>query len=163
MGLLDTVSKIGIGKFFVVGSDIIEAGIKTAKGSPKGVVALGFGLNVAAQAGLARKGHVVKDSGSAALGELGSAGGGVIGGLLPIPGGSVIGSLTGYTIANSIGRSVIGSAMTAGQSINHLNVGGNYKDTEVAYTMRQRAAQEMSGSLLNARMYLGAEGWMQHG
>jgi hypothetical protein len=43
-----------------------------------------------------------------------------------------------------------------------LNFGGNYKDTTVAYTMRQKAAQELGGSLLNARTYLGKEAVLFH-
>jgi hypothetical protein len=41
-------------------------------------------------------------------------------------------------------------------------MGGDYQDTQVAWTMRQRAAQEMSGSLLNARQYLGKEAALMH-
>lgn len=39
---------------------------------------------------------------------------------------------------------------------------GRYEDTEVAYTMRQRAVHEMSGSLLNARHVLGREAALMH-
>jgi hypothetical protein len=43
-----------------------------------------------------------------------------------------------------------------------LKTGGNYEDTEAAYTMRQAACNELSGSLLNARQWLGREGAMMH-
>jgi hypothetical protein len=41
-------------------------------------------------------------------------------------------------------------------------MGGGYQDTQTAYTMRQRAAQELTGSLLNARPYLGKEAALMH-
>lgn len=44
----------------------------------------------------------------------------------------------------------------------HFNAGGDYEDTQVAYTQRQRAVQELSQSLLNARMYLGKESVLMH-
>ena len=49
-----------------------------------------------------------------------------------------------------------------GPSSRRLQFGGRYEDNEVAYTMRQRAAQELGGSLLNARRYLGAEAALMH-
>lgn len=48
------------------------------------------------------------------------------------------------------------------RSIRHVNMGGNYEDTRVAYTMRQRAAQEMGTSVMNARSWLGKEGILMH-
>lgn len=44
----------------------------------------------------------------------------------------------------------------------HINMGGNYEDTQTAYTMRQRAAQEMGSSVLNARQWLGKESALMH-
>lgn len=44
----------------------------------------------------------------------------------------------------------------------HINMGGNYEDTRMAYTMRQRASQEMGSSVMNARRYLGSEGILMH-
>ena len=46
--------------------------------------------------------------------------------------------------------------------LRHFNAGGDYEDTQVAFTMRQRAAQEMSTSLLNARAWLGKEALLFH-
>jgi hypothetical protein len=43
-----------------------------------------------------------------------------------------------------------------------VQFGGNYRDTQAAATMRQAAVQEMSGSLLNARQYLGNEAFYLH-
>jgi hypothetical protein len=49
-----------------------------------------------------------------------------------------------------------------GRNSSRLNTGGNYRDTQVACTMRQAAVQEMSHSLLNARQYLGREAAYLH-
>lgn len=46
--------------------------------------------------------------------------------------------------------------------IKHVNMGGNYTDSRVAYTMRQRAAQEMGSSVMNARTWLGKEAALMH-
>jgi len=43
-----------------------------------------------------------------------------------------------------------------------FNMGGNYEDTEYAYTQRQRGAMEIGQSLLNARQYLGKEALLMH-
>jgi hypothetical protein len=43
-----------------------------------------------------------------------------------------------------------------------VRFGGNFKDSQPAYTMRQKAEQELSGSLLNARRYLGREAQLFH-
>lgn len=48
------------------------------------------------------------------------------------------------------------------QRKNTLNFGGRRYDFAAAYTMRQAAAQEMGGSLLNARQRLGQEAAMFH-
>lgn len=43
-----------------------------------------------------------------------------------------------------------------------MRFGGDYRDTQVAYTMRSVAAREMSTSLMNARQWLGQEGAFLH-
>jgi hypothetical protein len=43
-----------------------------------------------------------------------------------------------------------------------INFGGNFRDSEAAYTMRQLAVQEMAGSLTNARQFLGNESSFMH-
>jgi hypothetical protein len=48
------------------------------------------------------------------------------------------------------------------RSVKHINMGGNYEDSAVAYTMRQRAAQEMGSSVMNARQWLGQEALLLH-
>lgn len=48
------------------------------------------------------------------------------------------------------------------RDLKHVNMGGNYDDTQLAYTMRQRAAQELGSSVMNARQYLGREALLMH-
>jgi hypothetical protein len=49
-----------------------------------------------------------------------------------------------------------------GRQAQHSNFCGDYKDSEAAFTMRQRAVQEMGSSALNARRHLGSEAVMMH-
>lgn len=89
--------------------------------------------------------------------------GGAIGGLLGGPIGAMVGSAV---LSGPIERGVSSVVNTIAQlhnTNNRVHAGGDYKDTQRAYTMRQRAAQEMSGSLFNARQYLGSEATMFHG
>jgi hypothetical protein len=50
------------------------------------------------------------------------------------------------------------AAVDFGSNMRRSSFGGDYRDTQVAVTMRQAAAREMSGSLMNARHWLGQEG-----
>jgi hypothetical protein len=91
-------------------------------------------------------------------GPLGTAVGVAIGGTI----GSIVGGIKGYnTLYDSTANGIIAATKAAKASL-HYNIGGNYKDTTIASTMRQRAASEMSGSLLNARMWLGQEARLSH-
>lgn len=88
-----------------------------------------------------------------------------------------VGDVVGTTIAGPVGGFILGS-ITEGvggkigdavqffndidRNIRHINMGGNYEDTRAAYTMRQRAAQELGSSVMNARQWLGKEGALMH-
>jgi hypothetical protein len=87
------------------------------------------------------------------------------------------GDLIGSTLAGPIGGWALGAAFEHAASpvegaiqmftdfnkqIKHVNMGGNYEDTRIAYTMRQRAAQEMGSSSMNARSWLGQESVLLH-
>lgn len=48
------------------------------------------------------------------------------------------------------------------QNYSGIKMGGWYSNTQAAYTMRQAAVKEMSGSLMNARQFLGKEGMLMH-
>ncbi len=46
--------------------------------------------------------------------------------------------------------------------VRHLEMGGNYKDTEVAQRQRLIAIQDMNSSLIAGRRYLGQEALLMH-
>ena len=75
--------------------------------------------------------------------------------------GMVVGMALDPIIKNAVGKP-IQALHDLGRNAHRLHTGGDYKDTQVAYTMRQAAAQEMSSSLLNARSYLGREAAFLH-
>jgi hypothetical protein len=79
-------------------------------------------------------------------------------------GASVGGEIAGFfTRRGSYERGRMASYAAAGVIGKHkVQFGRGFRDTEEAYTMRQQAVQEMAGSLLNARQYLGNEAFFLH-
>lgn len=88
-----------------------------------------------------------------------------------------VGDLIGTSLAGPLGGFALGMAFDAAAApvtdvvqsfvdfnklVKHVNMGGNYEDTRIAYTMRQRAAQEMGSSVMNARSWLGKEAILMH-
>jgi len=109
----------------------------------------------------APKGEIIK-RGAEGVGMLtGQAFGGAAGGLLFGMPGEIAGQIIGGTVGERVG-STLKPLEDLGHQAYHLNFGGEYKDTEVAWTMRQRAVQEMGSSALNARQYLGKEAALMH-
>jgi hypothetical protein len=121
--------------------------------------------------------------GTAIGGAVGGIGGFAIGAGIGsiIPGaGTIIGGLigAGIGIAGAIGGEAIGGALAKGparqlglgaraivktaRAVDRIQFGGNFVDSRAAHTMRQRAVQEMSGSMLNARQFLGNEAIFLH-
>lgn len=49
-----------------------------------------------------------------------------------------------------------------GMRAHRLSTGGDYRDTQAAFTMRMAAVQQLSTSLLSAREYLGKEALLMH-
>jgi hypothetical protein len=96
-----------------------------------------------------------------------------LGSLVPIPGATMIGGMIGSLIGDPIaefftrrgdyekGRRASFNAAGA-MAKRKVQFGRGFRDTEEAYTMRQMAVQEMAGSLLNARQYLGNEAFFLH-
>lgn len=90
--------------------------------------------------------------------------------LIPIPVlGLAVGAVTagalGFTVDKPIRRTAERAIQAFARIEQHsrgLHMGGGYTDTEQAYTMRARAAQEMGRSILNARSYLGMEAQLFH-
>lgn len=109
----------------------------------------------------APKGHKMSGFVGGAARTAAFAVGDVIGSML---GGPLMGMALG-SITEHAGETV-GDAVQFFNDFNkmtkHINMGGNYEDTRVAYTMRQRAAQEMGTSVMNARTYLGKEAALMH-
>lgn len=90
--------------------------------------------------------------------------GGAIGGAFGIP-PQVTSLVAGFVLGGSIDRSIIAGAQYAvdfGSNMRKARYGGGYIDSSMALTMRQAAAREMSGSLLNARQWLGSEAAFLH-
>jgi hypothetical protein len=111
--------------------------------------------------------------GMAVGGVIGGVVGAVAGAFAPIPGASLVGNIAGNLIGEGIGgalfeepaqnigmmaRSIVKSA----RAIDTVQFGRGFQDSRDAYTMRQRAVQEMSGSMMNARQYLGNEAAFLH-
>lgn len=134
--------------------------------------------DVGLSAATAPRGHMVSRGTAAVAGVLGGYAGyaagsglGAMIGSMIMPGigtatGGFIGGIIGGTIGDVIVRDPTEIAMQrfAGLSRNmrHLEMGGTYLDTQAAMTMRQVAVRELSGSLLNARQYLGKEAILFH-
>jgi hypothetical protein len=75
--------------------------------------------------------------------------------------GDLIGQYLGYEVGYRVGKPL---EYFAGFNRQGPGSGwaGDFEDYQAAYTMRQRAAQEMNSSLLNARRYLGQEAALFH-
>lgn len=129
----------------------------------------GFGMSFRGQApfmlvsatlgaATAERGHALSEGAR----TFGAATGTLIGGLLGGGAGMLIGGYLGDEIAgSSIAKGVQALAEVAGHYRN-INMGGHFKDSEAAWTMRQVAVREMGLSLLNARRYLGQEAVLMH-
>ena len=109
-------------------------------------------------AGMAPRHHKLSTLSGGVVPFIGSAVGAALGGGL----GALAGGLVGDTMAQTGVGKAVQYFTDAGLNMPRLHTGGDYQDTEQAYTMRQAAAQEMSRSLLNARQYLGKEAAFMH-
>ena len=106
----------------------------------------------------APRGHAV----SAGAESLSMGMGGLLGGLMFGP----LGAIAGGVIADTYFAGQVGKAFQSlhdlDRNLHRLHMGGDYQDTQQNYTMRQAAVAEMSGSLMNARAWLGREGRAMH-
>ena len=103
------------------------------------------------------------------VGELIGAALGAPFGPLGVGVGQIAGNLIGFPLAQfftqrrNYEKGRMASYAAAGAIAKHkVQFGRGFRDTEEAYTMRQMAVQEMAGSLLNARQYLGNEAFFLH-
>lgn len=106
----------------------------------------------------APRGHFLSKGFGSAGGLIGSAVGGLIGG---IP-GAIVGGALGDQVSEKFIGDTYQSFSELNRNITALNMGGNYRDTQKSFTMRQNAVREMSGSLMNARSVLGKEAAYMH-
>jgi hypothetical protein len=125
----------------------IGAGVSAAAGQAAGIGGYYAGTAIGAGVGEALATFL--------LPGVGTAIGGYVGGFV----GGMLGSMTGDKIGRGTTQGLINKAVL---STPRVRFGGNFKDSQPAYTMRQKAEQELSGSLLNARRYLGREAQLMH-
>ena len=108
----------------------------------------------------------------AAIGSVIPGAGTVVGGIIGL-GIGLAGALGGAIGGEQIGGSLIqGPARQAGlaaraisrtaRAVDRIQFGGNFVDSAGAHTMRQRAVADMSGSMMNARQFLGNEAVFLH-
>lgn len=84
-----------------------------------------------------------------------------VGGIAGAYAGDVLGEFFGRRGSYESGR-MASIRATGAIAKRKVQFGRGFRDTEEAYTMRQMAVQEMAGSLLNARQYLGNEAYFMH-
>lgn len=87
--------------------------------------------------------------------------GGIVGGIVGAIGGETIGNLAFQGPARQLGLGARAIVKTA-RAVDRIQFGGNFVDSRSAHTMRQRAVSDMSGSMLNARQFLGNEAIFLH-
>lgn len=116
--------------------------------------------------GMAPRGEKLATGAGAAAGMgVGGFLGGAVGAALAGPGGAMVGSMAGGFLLDPIIQDKVQAGVSYvahhGRNITKLEAGAQHAaflQTEQAYTMRQAAVREMSGSLLNSRRWLGNEG-----
>jgi hypothetical protein len=108
--------------------------------------------------GMAGRGQKVEAAAGSAAAGIGSFIGGAVFGL---PGALAGGFLADEFFSSRVGKAV-GRLKDVARNQHHVNFSSGFEDSENAFTMRQRAVQEMSGSLMNARQYIGNEGSFMH-
>lgn len=80
-------------------------------------------------------------------------------------GGAPAALLAGFLVVPGVEKKMAGTFQWLhdfAREATRLHMGGQYYDTQAAYTMRQVAVREMAGSLMNARQFLGKEGILYH-
>ncbi len=117
---------------------------------------------MSAPTGHALSKSIAAGTSSSVLAMAGAIAGTMLGG--PIGGyvGSFAAMLLGGEATDKAVSNGIQSLVDFGSNMRKVRFGGDYRDTQMALTMRQVAAREMSRSLVNARQYLGLEGAFLH-
>jgi phage tail tape-measure protein len=122
---------------------------------------LGAGLITAAViSGIAPRGEKLSSASAVAGSTFGFMAGEALGAPLG-PAGAIIGGIAGQMIGEKIGKPMQ-KFTEFGRNLRRLETGGGYQDSQLKWTMRQRAAAELGGSLMNARQILGREAAFMH-
>ena len=106
----------------------------------------------------APRGHAI----SAGVEGLTMGAGALLGGMMFGLPGAVVGGILGDSSVSRAIAKPFQMLHDYERNFRRLRMGGDYQDSEQAWTMRQAAVQEMSGSLFNARAWLGREGRAMH-
>jgi hypothetical protein len=88
--------------------------------------------------------------------------GGAIGGMLGFTFGGAVGGMAGDKVFGAGLEKTVQAIADIGSERGKLHMGGNFVDSQAAWTMRQTAVQSMATSNLNARRYLGQEAAFMH-
>lgn len=99
--------------------------------------------------------------GTMILPGVGTVVGSLIGGVAGYMSGEMGGSALMQPMARNLGLGARAIVRTS-RAVDTVQFGGNFTDSRGAYTMRQRAVQDMSGSMMNARQFLGNEAIFLH-
>ena len=93
---------------------------------------------------------------------LGGAIGGMIGFTFGGAAGGIAGAMAGDKVIGAGLEKTVQAVGDIGSERGKLHMGGDFEDSQPAWTMRQTAVQSMATSNLNARRYLGSEAAFMH-
>jgi hypothetical protein len=124
-------------------------------------------LGGAYAAATAPKGQAVSRGLASGVGWGGTAAiAGILGTMVGGPAAGWVASVVApMVLGDSVDKAIVGMVQPLvdfGSNMRKMRFGGDYRDTQTAYTMRAVAAREMSTSLMNARQWLGQEGAFMH-
>jgi hypothetical protein len=141
---------VGLGALGGV-QDIVLLGLQASKAGRGGFVPAMVGQSAVIVAGIPLAGFA-------------AAGLSLIPGIGPL-GAAIVGELFASYAEYRIGSSLIGKVRLftgLNKRIRHLEMGGNYKDTELAQRQRFIAIQDMNSAMIPGRRYLGQEALLMH-
>lgn len=151
--------------------DVVESLTRAASRSGKGGLSRGLflgglGLDFGIRGATYQRHHLASSLAGGIGGNIGALLGEAVGNaLVPIPGlnflaGATLGYI-GYSLGDKVAKPVQ-NLVELDRRMRHIDMGGSYQDTQQAWTMRQKAAQQLGSSLLNARQILGQEAAFFH-
>lgn len=130
-----------------------------------GMLKMTLGVGAAATAfemATSPKGHMLRGAANGIGNTIGGVFGAAIGGAIFGLPGEIAGGIIGGEVFGRGADAVIDGITSTYKQGHILNFGQGFQDNEMAFTMRQRAVQEMGRSALNARVWLGKEAVLLH-